>query len=59
MFFKNGLINMGRNVFFLACYDAMGEFILFLELLMVTSALNACFCFDIILHFPEEGVRPS
>jgi len=59
VFFKNGLIDMGWNVFFLSCYDTMGELVLFLELLVVTSALNACFCFDIFLHFPEERVRPT
>ena len=59
VFFENSLVDVGRNVFFLTCYDSMRKLVLFLELLVVTSALNACFCFDIILHFPEEGVRPT
>ena len=46
-------------MFFLACNDSMREFVLFLELLMMTSALNACFCFDIILHLPKKSIGPK
>jgi hypothetical protein len=46
-------------VFFLASYDSVGEFVLFFELLMVAPALNAGFCFDVLLHLFEKSIRPE
>lgn len=57
--FCDGWVGLSGNVFFLASYDSVREFILFFELLMVAPALNACFCFDILLHLFEKCVGPK